>query len=206
MRAAKAGRVPQSGPTHWASAHLQYSPFCGRWRCIWPGSCPCSHPSPRESPKAVESPPPSRLGWGCSLKHKQGKTVIPGVRVRGGGDWPIQSQRYSGCWQGSTRCQAQTSCWSLCLRFPGGSFLCPSLQLAFRLLRRHCRVTGKTHLRAPFFGDSKTAQVRKVNKYFRHAISPSNPGICKLQTMGQIRPMICFHMTFKLKLKMFFTF
>lgn len=63
---------PRAAEAHILGKHWpQYSPFCGRWHYTWPDSCPCSHPSPRESPQAAASWPPSHLGWG-SLKHKWG--------------------------------------------------------------------------------------------------------------------------------------
>lgn len=119
-RAATGGR----DPAHWGSTCLQYSPFCGRWRCTWQGSCQSSHPSPKESPEAAESQPPSRLR--CSLKHRHSETVSTGAGVQVGGDWPIQSQHDSGYRQGTHRCRARAACQPPCLRVPRESFLCPA--------------------------------------------------------------------------------
>lgn len=172
-RAATGGGAPPPSVSC-VSASLQYSPFCGRWRCTWRGSCLCSHPSPRESPGAVESPPPSRLGWGCSLKHRHGRTVSTRVGRWGEGDWPIQSQ--SSCGQGTNRCQSPA--YSASARASGSHGASSSVppQVAVRPLRRQCRVTGKTHARAPFFSNQRHSPGEK-SENFPHAISPSNPEV-----------------------------
>ena len=116
---------------------------------------------------SVQPPQPKRITKGCrvpasfppwlglsSETKKKGRTVSPGVRGQGWGEWPIQSQHRSGCRQGSTWCQALAPA-SPCTSGSHGAPSCPLFQLPFRLLGRPCRVTGKTHMRAPFFGDSK---------------------------------------------------